>query len=477
MGPAADPANAAAIGYIRSQITATTPDLPLMDASETMPGADTRRLLRGGALAIDPRPLGVSIGSDDASGSPLSGAEAARVRRVGRRLREALRAVVLSLPEGDRGGSRMARRLGIDRSICQRVLNAIRPAEDEAVVPVRAPGVQGLETFLSAMRAQGMRRDALAGAEAAVEEFAKLIDDLAGSQAHLGRRIEATATDDDEPSGARSAVRAREQAFRAGAELLGHAAETHVQVGAYAPAPGNPDAMLAARLRGYHRFVARRGATPLVIRSGAVTTTGDGQRDETLALDGSPLEGRSSDGVLGPFSTQPLPLVTSRGARGSMLQLIDYPAGVESDPVDVFVAHRWANAWAHPRTESPPIEESWSFSQHPSRRLVFDVFLHERLARECIPSLGAFLMSPVMSASIGERWMDRIADAPPLRVLPRDLEQAGTPAYARHVELLQHFFAGLGWDPAHFVGYRCEVEFPIWGAGYCMTFDFSSPEE
>jgi hypothetical protein len=425
-------------------------------------------------LAIETDPLEVAATARDTDAPPLSPNEAARVRRVGRRLREALRAVVGAMPEADRGGSRMARRLGVDRSICQRVLNAVRPVEDDIVTPVRAPGVQGLETFLEAMRAEGVRRDPLAAAEAAVEAFASMLNDLAGSQARLGRRIDATTS----AAGERpplDALDARRQAFRAGAQLLGHAAETHVQVGAYAPTPtGEID---AARLRGYHRFVSRKGATPLVIRSGAVTASGEAQTDETLALDGSPLAGRSSDGVLADFSTKPLPVVTSRTAGGSLLQLIDYPGGADASPVDVFVGHRWAHPWAHPATESPPIEEAWSFAQHPVRRLVFDVFLQDRLARQCIPSLGAFLMSPVMSASIGERWMDRIGDAPSLRVLPRDLEGAATPAYARHVELLRRFFGELGWDPAHFVGYRCEVEYPIWSAGYCMTFDFSPPED
>lgn len=53
----------------------------------------------------------------------------------------------------------------------------------------------------------------------------------------------------------------------------------------------------------------------------------------------------------------------------------------------------------------------------------------------------------------------------------------GTPAHARPVKLLRHCSAGLGWDPSHFVGHSCEVELPIRGAGRCMSFDFSSPEE
>jgi hypothetical protein len=37
---------------------------------------------------------------------------------------------------------------------------------------------------------------------------------------------------------------------------------------------------------------------------------------------------------------------------------------------------------------------------------------------------------------------------------------------------MQHVFERVGWDPEQFVGYRCEVAYPVWQAAYCMLFDF-----
>lgn len=423
-------------------------------------------------------PVESGLVSAEESIRPLNSEESARARRVSRRLRDELRTLVRALPPPDQGGSRMARRLGIDRSICQRVLNAIRldTGVDELLALERAPGVQGLNTFIAAMRATGVAPELISIAGGASEEYTSLIQELGGSQAHLARRIEATLHFGDADDSHARYERARQQAFLAGVELVGHMAETHVQVGAYLPVstPSGPGVSIA-RVRGFQGFSARRGATPLVIRSGSAPSQAGQAR--FVSLDGTPLKGRSTDGVLRNFTSEPIPMVTSRGPHGSLVQVVDYAAGQSKAPVDVFVAHKWAEPITDPRVETPPVEEMWCLSQHPTRRLLFDVFLHETLARECITSLGAHLISPAMTDSVGDRWTDRLADCPSLRILPRSLGQCGSPAYARHVELLTHFFDRLGWDPARFVGYRCEVDYPIWGAGYCLTCDYGMNTE
>jgi hypothetical protein len=31
-------------------------------------------------------------------------------------------------------------------------------------------------------------------------------------------------------------------------------------------------------------------------------------------------------------------------------------------------------------------------------------------------------------------------------------------------------------EPDEFVGFRCDAEYPLWRAGYCVSFDFTRPE-
>ena len=63
-----------------------------------------------------------------------------------------------------------------------------------------------------------------------------------------------------------------------------------------------------------------------------------------------------------------------------------------------------------------------------------------------------------------------------MQVLGAGLEHAGSDAYARHAEVAAEMFASVGWNAAEFVGYRCDVAYPIWRAAYCMLFDFTGNE-
>ena len=44
-------------------------------------------------------------------------------------------------------------------------------------------------------------------------------------------------------------------------------------------------------------------------------------------------------------------------------------------------------------------------------------------------------------------------------------------------ELTRQLFDRSGIDPASYVGFRCDVAYPLWRMGYCITFDFRSVAE
>jgi len=417
-----------------------------------------------------PLPWHSETGRTDDSGRGLDPDEVAYVKKVARRLRSELRSLVNHLPESDRGGSRMSRRLGIDRSVCQRVLAALKPGVPDLEIPARVPGVQGLRAFVHAMRSDGAPGEAVDHAESAVQEYGKLVDETGGSQAALTRRIETTAPGDGDGDFEETLRSARESAFYAGVDLVGHAAETSVFVSAHNAVGGG---MHLARLTGHYRFTSRRGATPMVFSFGAYSSDSTSDENALRNLDGSPVHGRGTDGILRGLSSDPVPIISSRQSQAKMLQIVDYDVSINQGPLDIFIAYKWAKPSVHPKEENPPVQESWAFMQHPARHLVFDTFVHKKFVRECIASSGVYLMQPDAAAYIGQRWMDQIVDTPDMRILPPDLRRCGTPYYPRQVELLERFFGELGWDPSEFVGHRCEVLYPIWSAGYCMTFDYT----
>jgi hypothetical protein len=41
----------------------------------------------------------------------------------------------------------------------------------------------------------------------------------------------------------------------------------------------------------------------------------------------------------------------------------------------------------------------------------------------------------------------------------------------RHVQLLRHVFTSMGWDDSKFRGYRCSIDYPVYGSQVSMAFD------
>jgi len=128
----------------------------------------------------------------------------------------------------------------------------------------------------------------------------------------------------------------------------------------------------------------------------------------------------------------------------------------------------------HPMVDEhgePTLNEVWTLVNAPTRQLLFDVYLEERLERQYRPSVDAQMWYPNLSSPGDDRWITRFPSQPRLQLLGRGLSQAASPANARHAELTAFFFDRLGLDPDRFVGFRCEVAYPIWRAGYRMAFE------
>ena len=132
-----------------------------------------------------------------------------------------------------------------------------------------------------------------------------------------------------------------------------------------------------------------------------------------------------------------------------------------------------------------------AFPDKGGSRWFWALHCHRSLAQASIPSLGCFAQGnrgPVATPDTGEhgvsptnlasqRWFDRLPDHPQLEHLGLGLEQTRSTAYPRITALIGHLCSSQGWDPDEFVGYRCEVAYPVWGVQYLASFDFGDGEE
>ncbi len=416
---------------------------------------------------------------------PLTDSERGLADRVAQRLCLELRSLVGLLPEVERNASAMSRALGIDRNTCQRIVAAAVRGDATARALVQLPGIRGLRQFVEAVQSEAgaaARPDQLASASAAVDHFELLIEHLGGSQRKLRERLEADAgLDHLHAPGPADDMRTRRSLFNAAVAVTGRWSEAWLSTSIIRPVPGNGLFTEVIKFRGHIGHISRADAVPLEIGENAsvnLLSSAQGPAYTPLMARSAERDGTTApkNFLLEPFCTQPLPQITSHSVGTKIIHVIEGIQTARSDPADIVIAEYRQRPDKHPATLRPAIGEVWSLISFPARRLVFDVYLHKEIAARCTPALELHLWGPHMGEQGLWRWSTRFPGGPKLESVTPLSDDAATDAYPRHTELTGYAFLHAGWKPDDFVGYRCNVVYPVWRAGYCMLFDFSGNE-
>ncbi len=403
--------------------------------------------------------------------APLSASERARCERVAARLHSDLGSLIAALPEHARGGSGMSRYLDIVRNTCQRVSLAVSDHEANIETLCKLPGTKGLESLLDAMRKRGIDQGLIEIGASAVAQFDTLIRDYGGSHTKLIARIEAG--DGTESPLELASLKARQSLYQAGVGITGRAAETTISLYAFREAPNDPDTLQRAVATGMIQTTVIPGGMPVVISNGS-TVRWDDEGDQTMKnLNDSDAVrsglGSTADALLKEYCSQPLPMVSSRGDTEGFLRVIDPMSLEHAQTFDVVSAAR-SNGPMMDANGDPVFDEIWSLSNCPSKKLIFDVYLHADMEKRYRPSIDAQMWNPNLSAPGGDKWVLRYPQVPTLELLGQGIGNSACDGYSRHADLTATFFDRIGWNPGEFFGFRCEIEFPIWRGGYCMKF-------
>lgn len=410
--------------------------------------------------------------SSSKSVQPLSAEEAERAEQVAARLVAALATLVGTLPEQARGASGMARHLSVVRNSCQRVVSALAEASVTPGILARLPGVKGLEQLIEGFEAAGADEADIAAAQSAIEQFERLIRDIARSQSRLAARLAASPLADGERTVSQgwNSEKARRDLFATAVGVTGRQCNVNLSIYAFRLHPDDPARLERVLASGQIGQLARPDAIPFAFSAGDTHGEHDGGKRQVFSsLDQTPAHGHTPNAVLDEFSTDPLPVVTSRGSEGRVVQMIDASTS-GGEPVDLVIANRSVHPAIVPETGKPSLDSVWTLINYPARRLILDIYLHKSMERHFRPSTEAQLWGPNLDIHPADRWITRFADGPRLELLGAGLSNASTDGYARHADLTEHLFDQVGWNGRDFVGFRCEVVYPIWRAGYCMLF-------
>lgn len=413
---------------------------------------------------------------------PLSPEEWAEAERIAARLHAELRRLIGTLPEHARHASGLSRHLNVLRVTCQRVVQSIQDDHPTPLILTRLPGVEGLGQFLSGFGAAGVEATEIDGAEAAVAAFAKLIKQTGGSQTKLTERLlrgqgplanpQMTAHAAESANSASpntiAGIRQREALFESAVNVTGRRSQTVLSMYAFKEDLA-AQALERGTVKGMIGNTLMPGGMPMVLNSGDLLR-GEDEVRQLRTLSHAQIKGRTPEAILRPFSTDPLPSITSRQRGGTLMQYVDSDTAA-GQTFDLVTALRGRNP-LFDQGGHPSLETVWSLVNAPTRALVVDVWLHIDMERKYRPSADAQLWNPGLLAPPDERWAVLLPAQPQLQLLGRGPSRTASEHYPRLRELTEYFFAHMEWDPDEFVGFRCEVRYPIWRAGYCMAFDY-----
>ena len=399
--------------------------------------------------------------------SPLPGLGfETQVTQVGEQLGRSLGRVVELVPTPRRGPIALAATLGVDKVLASRLLKALRQQEPIAIAH-QVPGPEPLRRVLRSALASGVAEGVVDEAVLAVDAFERLIRETAGDRSSLDAIISGWLPD----ARLEFELRRKQAAFKAMSELKGVAGDTNYACSILAPG-AQPLRLDLVWLFGSIGLRRLRPSVPVKFASRRISSADPPRRPSSIG--GVPVD--VQEGLAGlrlnAYCSSPPPEVTAQ-RMGEVMQymLADHGFGPRSG-VDLVFAE--VNRNEIDRYQSRADRRTYVFAEVsiPVRTLVFDVIVHESIFPGADPELTVYdtVLEGVASVNDRSRDTDRLDMLETIEPLGRGVARFRCTQVPRSPELTEEVFDRLGWDGDRFVGWRCQIEYPVYGSQVVMSF-------
>jgi len=381
---------------------------------------------------------------------------------VGRDLARTLSSVLNALPGAPHRPQWLSRLLGVNTVLTSRVIKAAGQ-QDPLAVAHMVPGPEPLRRLLRAAERKKVDDTLIGEAQAAVDAFERLIDQVAGDRSALDAIISGWLPD------ARDHVEmiAKQSVFRGISQLLGAACDvTHFAALLYpsASARDRVDQVWLVINRGLRRV--RPG---LIVKFDSVHSS-----TPLLTVAGTSVE--NLDGLfLEQFCSKPLPrFEVSRLGNRAQYALAGDDVGVQSGVDLVHATLLPGKKERHRSRDDLPRKTAVSIGVDlPTRILIFDLLLHESVFPGQQPSFGVYRTEAdgVVDPNDASREIDRLdvlETLQPLGIGIAKFRAAEAPGYQ---DMLRYVCEQRGWDTAKLRGFRCKIEYPVYSSQIVMAFD------
>jgi hypothetical protein len=387
-----------------------------------------------------------------------------RLAAVGARLADRISQLLAAVPDSPQGPAQVARKLGIDKVLASRVLKATQRRDPIAVLHL-SPGPVPLRRLVSAAGKRGVPAPLIREARQVIDEFDALVRNEIGDRRSLDTMISAWLPEARQEF----ELRRKQAAFRAMSELLG--AVANVSLATVLLHPSDTDDLLDVvwlfglmglrRLRAGSRvkFASRRLGRSEPPRLPRTLDGEQMQRFDKLRLD--------------EFCSSPPPELEVHTAG----EVVHYAlAGSSYGPksaADLVFAE--VNLAEMPHYLDPavrPRRQVFAEVSTPINTLIFDALVHEDVFAWAEPSLSIYdtVLDGVADVNDPARDMDRLDLQETIQPLGRGISKFRLMEFPRYAELLRQICDKLGWEGGAFRGYRCRIDYPIYGSQVVMAW-------
>jgi hypothetical protein len=379
-------------------------------------------------------------------------------RRALDQMRGAFAALLESLPVPVTLPHEVSKKLGIHRKLGWQIARLVYEPDPLAAAQ-HVPGSASIKKFLDAMSKQNVNPELLRSAEAAVNDFDRLIDVHAGDREALDLMLTGCGGE----AASKAVIAQRRTAYMAGSFIWGVQARTTLTSVFLAPSPVNKGFFDGARIKGFLGLRRLRANISWPISYSVISTDDLTQLDQPTreSLDDVIDENRVAP-LLRRFCSQPPPETRTRelGDGDLVYELVPTLTG-KTGEIDCFIGEVVRSLSPIYRTEH---DQFWAVScrvRTPCESLIIDQFIHEDLFGPIKPELslyGDLRVGPLPPEPL--RTGDRMPIFETVQRLGKGLSGIRTPDVPRYSEMAAYVFKRLGWDPTRFDLYRARMEYP-----------------
>lgn len=381
---------------------------------------------------------------------------------VGDALRGSMTTLLDALPGVGASTSALARRLGVNRVLVSRLLNALK-RDDPVAMLLHVPGPDSMRAIVSgAASIEGVPRELANDARARVDDFASLIRDRFGTRGALDAVLSA----ESDALRERYEENARYDVYNGMRHVIGVEGETWLTAMLFSPQRDDENAVATTTIHGVLGMRRLRPDVPVRFTFGPPY--------QPSGTDPDPLA--DPVGLREFYTNAPAPLETEV-RDGRLVHALAQGAVGKDAIVDMLAVSHAPTGSRRYATPERRFGGAAVFHDVPVKTLHFDALVHRDIFPGVSPKFDVYNTGSRGPANPNDpsRDIDRVSSSRDVETFALDLDTVEAPGVPNLGAMLRRVLRDIGRDPTDYRVFRNRVSYPVHGFQYVLAFE--APEK